>query len=391
MSYYTTNTAIKRRIQLFDTTLRDGEQSAFCTMFTDEKIEIAKQLEKLGIDVIEAGFAISSKENFETMQKISEIVKEPWLCGLARGRKEDVDSTYEAYKNYDKRMIHIFVPTSKELAAKTRKTEDELVEMAMSSVRYAKKYFPVIEFTAEDSVRTDFEILKKIYSAVLKENVNIINVADTVGCAYPSDFGNLVKDVVDFVKNINPDVMISVHCHNDLGMAVANSLSAIENKAEQVECTVNGIGERAGNCSLEQIIAWSIAKPEFFTTNANPKEVYRLSEIVSKATGTENYFAPIVGKSAFAHKAGIHQHGVINNSDSYEFLNAEMFGRKSEIVIGPHSGYHGMMAKAKELGFDIDKEQACKIINEISELVRQKKQKRFSDEDIKELLEKSLY
>jgi len=391
--YTSNNTNLEReyvkKIRIFDTTLRDGEQSAHCTMYIDEKISIARQLEKINVDVIEAGFAVASKENFETMRDISKVVSKPYLCGLARGKQEDIDATYEALKSYEKRMIHIFVPTSKiQIKAKMNKNDDEIIEMASSSVRYAKKYFDKIEFTAEDTVRTDFDMLKQIYSEVLKEKADIINVADTVGCAYPSDFGNLVHKIKDFVKNINPNAAISVHCHNDLGMALANSLAAIENGVEQIECTINGIGERAGNCSLEQIVAWSIIRPEFFKTNVDPSEIYKASEMVKKATGTRNDFAPVVGEAVFSHKAGIHQQGVINNGRSYEVIIPEIFGRKTEIVIGPHSGYHGMITKASELGFGITKEEASEIIKEISEIVRKKKQKRFSDEDIKELLKK---
>ena len=378
---------IARTIRIFDTTLRDGEQGAYCTMYTSEKIEIAKQLEKINVDVIEAGFAVSSKENFETMQKVSRAVKKPYLCGLARGIKGDIDATYQAYKDYEKRMIHIFVPVSKAIAAKLKKSDDELVRMAAFSVNYAKKYFDTVEFTPEDAARADFEMLEKVCRAVLNEGVSIIDIADTVSCAYPNKFGKLIARTKDFARSINPDVIIGVHCHNDLGLALANSLSAIENGAEQVECTINGIGERAGNCALEQIIAWSIARPDFFTTNANPKEIYKASELVAKATGTRNDFAPVVGKAVFSHKAGIHQHGITNNKNSYEFLDAEKFGRKSELVVGPHSGYHGVMAKASELGFSITKEEAYEVIAQVSELVRKKVQKRFSDDDLIKILQ----
>ena len=386
MSYSKNYAANGKTIRLFDTTLRDGEQGAYCTMYTSEKVEIAKQLEKINVDVIEAGFAVSSRENFETMQQVSRAVKKPYLCGLARGMKGDIDATYQAYKDYEKRMIHIFVPASKEIAAKLKKSDDELVRMVASSVDYAKKYFRIVEFTPEDAARADFKMLEKVCRAALNEGASIIDIADTVGCAYPNEFGKLIARTKDFAKSINPDAIVSVHCHNDSGMALANSLAAIENGAEQVECTINGIGERAGNCALEQIIAWSVARPDFFTTNADSKEIYKASKMVEEATGTRNDFAPVVGKSVFLHKSGIHQHGITNNKNSYETLDAEKFGRKSELVVGPHSGYHGVMAKAAEFGFNITKETALKVIEKVGEIVRNRKQRIFSDEDIKKII-----
>jgi 2-isopropylmalate synthase len=389
MSSNTTSAPI-RDVLIFDTTLRDGEQSAFCTMFVDEKIEIAKKLEAMRVDVIEAGFAISSLENFETMKEITKNVSRVRICGLARSRKEDIDRTYEALKDYDNRMIHLFFPTSKiHIDSKMKKSHGEIIDVAREMVAYARSLFPIVEFTAEDTVRTDMKFLKEVYSAVIEVGARVINVADTVGCAYPEGFGKLICETVEYVKGINPDVRVSVHCHNDLGLALANSLAAIENGAEQVECTVNGIGERAGNCAMEQIVI----NGEFsgrYRTNVNPEKIYEISEFVREATGVGNPLAPVVGRVVFAHKAGIHQHAVINNTKSYEILNARDYGRKSEIIIGPHSGCHGMIAKALELGFEINKEEAMGLIEEVSEMVRQKKQKRFSDEDVREMLMKYL-
>jgi len=375
-----------KNILIMDTTLRDGEQNSLCTMYPDEKIEVARVLEKMNVDIIEAGFA-ASNGNYEVMREMSRTVKGPYLCGLSRAVKEDIDLTYQAYRNYEKRMVHIFVPTSKvQVAAKMKKSEEELVEMAASAVRYAKKYFEVVEFTAEDSTRSDFKLLKKIYKEALKEGASVINVADTVGCAYPEEFGSLVCKVSKFVKGLNKDARVSVHCHNDLGMATANTLYAIENGAEQVECTIYGIGERAGNCALEQIVAWSLHKGNF-RTNIDPSKIYEAAQLIERVTEFRNDSAPIVGRSAFSHKSGIHQHGVVNNRGSYETVDPEVFGRKSEIVIGPHSGYHGIMAKAKEVGYMIDKERAKSIITEISGMVERGIKKSFSDKDLREMFE----
>lgn len=377
-----------KEIIVMDTTLRDGEQNSLCTMYPDEKIRVAKILEEMNVDIIEAGFAVSNG-NYEVMREIAKTIKKPYLCGLSRCLKKDIYRTYMAYKDYDKRMIHIFVPTSKiQVDAKIKKSEEELIEISASAVKYAKKYFDIIEFTAEDSVRSDFRLLEKVYREVLNEGASVINVADTVGCAYPEKFGDLVSKVSKFVKKVNKNARVSVHCHNDLGMALANTLYAVKNGAEQVECTIYGIGERAGNCALEQIVAWGLVQ-ENFKTKVDSSRLYEAVQIIEKVTGVRNDFAPIVGKSAYSHKSGIHQHGVINNRNCYEFLDPKNFGRKSEMVIGPHSGYHGVIAKAKEVGYNINKEQAKSIIKKVSRMVRKKIKKRFSDEDLREMIEEA--
>jgi len=391
MTDSTNNYASGRKIIVLDTTLRDGDQSAYGTMYPSEKMKIALQLEKMGVDRIEAGFA-ASHGNFEFMEKVARTLKKPVLSGLSRCVRSDTEKTYEAYRNYEKRMIHLFLPTSAvQVSAKMKKNEDELIKIARDSVAHAKRFFNMIEFTAEDAVRTNWDFLKKIYFEAINCGATIINVADTVGYSYPSQFGMLVKNVTDYVKSIDTRVQISVHCHNDLGLASANTIAGIENGAEQVEVTINGLGERAGNCSLEQIIAFSWLHPNIFSTNVQAKEIARASEMVSEFTGIKNDSAPIVGKSAFSHKAGIHQQGVINNKESYEVLNAEKFGRKTEIIIGPHSGHHGVIAKAKELGFDINPEQAMQVLEIVSEKVQKETQKRFSDSDIRAIIEANLF
>ncbi|MBR9706495.1 2-isopropylmalate synthase [Candidatus Pacearchaeota archaeon] len=370
-----------------DTTLRDGEQNPFCTMYDNEKIEIAKMLEKLNVDIIEAGFA-ASKGNIEVMKEIASKIKKPYLCGLARATKQDIDATYDAFKKYDKRIVHIFVPTSDvQNDAKLKKSEDELIEMAASAVRYAAKYFQIIEFTPEDSVRSKFSTLTKMCKAVISEGAEVINIADTVGYAMPQEFGQLVKNIKQVVKQESDTVKVSAHCHNDYGMATANTYYAIQNGAGQVETTIWGIGERAGNCSLEQIIALSLRKPRTFDTQIDSTKLYEAAKLVSRATGIKSDFAPIVGKSAFSHKSGIHQHAVVNDVNSYEAVNAKDFGRKSELIMGPCSGYHGVISKAQELGYTIDKTVAANIIIKMSNMVRQKIKREFNDNDIRFMLE----
>ena len=377
-----------RRVLVNDTTLRDGNQSAYGTMYNREKIAIALQLEKIGVDIIEAGFA-ASNGNSDVMREIAQRVKRPYLSGLSRGKKEDIYATYRALRNYDKRMIHIFIPTSEiQVKAKFNKAEKEILRVAVTSVKFAKKYFDCVEFTAEDTTRSDVDFLKKIYAEVIDAGANVINIADTVGCEDPWNFGCLVQEISNYIRSLNPITRIGVHCHNDRGLALANTLAGIRSGADIVEATVNGLGERCGNCALESLVANSIVENSFFTTGINPKEIYKASKMVFEATKVRNDMAPIVGKTAFAHKSGIHQHGMSNDKKSYEIFDPETFGRKSEIIIGPHSGYHGMIAKAEELGFNISERQARKAIDVVSEMVKKEVMKRFSDKDLKTILQK---
>jgi 2-isopropylmalate synthase len=371
-----------KKVFIVDTTLRDGNQSAYGTMYDWEKIEIAKQLERMGVDVIEAGFAVSNG-NSKIMEEISRIVKKPCLSGLARAKEEDIDATYKSLSAYENRGVHIFVPTSDvQVKAKFNKNQDDLIRMAVSAVKYARKYFRRVEFTAEDTVRSDFDFLQKIYSEAVYAGATVINIADTVGCADPEFFGPLVREISRVIKKINPEVCISVHCHNDLGLAFANTLAGIRNGADAIECTINGLGERAGNCSIEQVVARTFVEPRFYITDIDAKKLYKASQIVSEFTGIKNDTAPVVGKTAFAHKSGIHQHALTNNPQSYEALNPAVFGRQSEIIIGPHSGHHGMIEKARQLGFAIDESRAKKAILSVSERVRNQVQKRFEDSDL---------
>ncbi len=387
MEYTTSNTLDERKtIRIFDTTLRDGEQSALCTMFLREKLDIAKKLEKIGVDIIEAGFAASSRENFETIQKISESVKKPHVCSLARCKPGDIQAAYDSLKKYDKRMIHLFMPTSEiQVFEKMGKDYTQIEKMVKESLKMARDYFAVIEFSCEDATRTPIEVLKNIYGIAIGGGVETINIPDTAGVCYPEGYGHLIWELTQFAKAINPKVKTSVHCHNDLGLAGINSFYGVINGAEQVECTVNGIGERAGNCAMEQIMAHE-GRTKMFRTNLKPQLIKKLSDMVNEATGTRNDFVPITGTAAFSHKAGIHQHGVIVNSKTYESLDATQFGRKTEIIIGPHSGHHGIIAKGRELGIEVDQTQAIKILAYVSEEVRLEKRKRFTDKDVREII-----
>lgn len=382
---YSNQLVERNRVYIFDTTLRDGEQSAFCTMYKDEKIEVAKKLEELGVDVIEAGFAASRQSDLEIISEISSIVKKPYLCSLARCKKGDIDLAYGALKNYNKRMIHIFIPTSEvQVFGKMKKDYETIEKMVGSSIRYATRYFDKIEFSCEDATRTKMEVLKKIYGIAIDNGATIINIPDTVGQTYPQEYFEIVKELTDFANSKNQKIITSVHCHNDLGLSTINSLYGISGGARQVECTINGIGERAGNCSLQEIIAHEKYRGNFYT-NINSKGIKGISRIVEEYTGTERVISPL-GRAAFSHKAGIHQHGVAMEKTSYEILNAEEFGMESEIVIGPHSGYHGVMRKAEELGFKIEKEQAEMVLSVVAERVKNRKQKNFTDADLEKIM-----
>lgn len=383
---YNSTNQLGTHLLINDITLRDGNQSACGTMYPSEKIKIAKKLEEIGVDIIEAGFAISNGDG-EIMQKIAENVRTPYLCGLARCNLKDIDATYQVLKNYEKRMVHVFIGTSKmHIETKLKKTPKQVIEMAKDSVKYGKQYFEKIEFSAEDATRTDVGFLKEIFREVILAGANTINIPDSVGCAYPSEFGKLIATIGAYIRELNPAIILSVHCHNDRGLALANTLEGVANGANQAEVSVNGLGERAGNCALEQVIANGMLKDSFYYTNVNPKELYNISKIVSLATGVRNDTAPIIGKTAFAHKSGIHQDGVIKNRGNYELFDPKDFSRASEIIIGPHSGYHGMMVKARELGVMINEDYARRALEIVSEMVKNGKKKRFSNRDIKRVL-----
>jgi len=377
-----------KTIKIFDTTLRDAEQAPGASMTLIEKLEMAKQLAYLNVDVIEAGFAISSKGDFESIKAIAQNIEGPIICSLARAVKKDIDAAWEAIKYSKKPRIHIFIATSPvHMEYKLKKTPDEVVQIAVDMVTYAKSLCDDIEFSAEDAARSNPEFLYRIFTEVIKAGATVINVPDTVGYSVPEEFGALIKGIKENVEGIET-VDISVHCHNDLGLATANSLAAILNGASQVECTVNGMGERAGNASMEEVVMSLFTRKDYFQSicNIETKEIYRSSKLFSNITGIMvQPNKAIVGANAFLHEAGIHQDGVLKNRETYEIMSAEMIGLKEQsLVLGKHSGRHAFKERLEDLGFHIDDQQIQKAFEKFKVLADEKKV--VSDRDIESIV-----
>jgi len=378
------------KVIIFDTTLRDGEQAPGASLNEQEKLEVAQALAKLGVDVIEAGFPISSKGDFNSVKAIAKTIKGPIICGLARAIEKDIDACYQAVKGSKRPRIHVFLATSKiHMKYKLKKAEDEILRLAVASVKYAKKYCPDVDFSPEDASRTERKFLFKVVEAVIDAGATAVNIPDTVGFAEPEEFGSLIAAIKNNVPNVNKSV-IAVHCHNDLGLAVANSLSAIKNGARQVECTINGIGERAGNASLEEIVMAIDTRKDIFAhlgTNINKKEIYKTSRLVSKLTGF--VIAPnkaIVGGNAFRHESGIHQDGVLKERSTYEIIRPEDVGFYGEgLVLGKHSGRHAFAERLKQLGLHLSDEQLEKSFERFKQLADKKKD--IFDDDIRTIVE----
>ncbi|MEX0661358.1 MAG: 2-isopropylmalate synthase [Balneolaceae bacterium] len=368
---------MNNHIQIFDTTLRDGEQSPGYSMNKAEKLQLAKQLERLGVDVIEAGFPIASDGDFETVKKIAETITESTVAGLCRTTPIDIETAAKAVENAAKPRIHTFIATSDiHMKYKLRMSREEVIESAVTGVKKARSYCDEVEFSAEDASRSDPEFLYEIFEAVIDAGASIINVPDTVGYALPWEFGELIKGIKENVPNIDQAVL-SVHCHNDLGLAVANSLIAIRNGAQQIECTINGIGERAGNASLEEIVmAIETRKNNMnFSTAVNTKEIYPSSQMLAQITGKGvQPNKAIVGENAFAHEAGIHQHGVLKNPLCYEIMTPESVGLTcNRIVIGKHSGRFALGKKFEQLGYELNKEDLNQAYKHVTKLADDKK------------------
>ncbi|MCM3388382.1 2-isopropylmalate synthase [Ureibacillus chungkukjangi] len=377
-----------RKIDIFDTTLRDGEQSAGINLNTAEKIEIAKQLERLGVSIIEAGFPASSPGDFEAVNKIARTVKNSIVTGLARCVKSDIDTTWEAIKVAEQPHIHVFLATSPiHMEYKLKKSPDQVLEQAVETVKYAKKFFPLVQWSAEDGFRSDRDFLARIIEKVIEAGATTINVPDTVGYASPQEYGELFKFLRENVRGAD-NVKFSAHCHDDLGMAVANSIAAIQNGADQVECTINGIGERAGNASLEEIgVAMHIRNDLYqVETGLNLKEIKRTSQLVSRLTGV--VIQPnkaVVGKNAFAHESGIHQDGVLKNKETYEIISPELVGEgEVPLVLGKHSGRAAFRDRAEKMGFDLSDDKLNKAFQEFKKLADRKKV--ITEEDLMTLL-----
>lgn len=380
---------MKERILIFDTTLRDGEQAPGASLDTKQKLEIAKQLERLNVDIIEAGFPIASPGDFEAVSLIAKELKKTIICALARSLKKDIDSAKEALRRAKYPRIHVFLATSKiHMQYKLRKPEEEVLRQAVEAVKYARKFTSDVEFSPEDASRTQKEFLYRVIEAVIKTGAKTVNIPDTVGYAMPQQFGDLIRLIKENVPNINKAI-ISVHCHNDLGLAVANSLMAIKNGARQVECTINGLGERAGNAALEEIVMAIKTRNDFlpFTTNIRTTEIYKTSRLVSSLTGfVVQPNKAIVGANAFRHESGIHQDGVLKEPRTYEIMQPEDIGLKiTGLVLGKHSGRHAFGERLKKLGFKLsDREFEC-AFNRFKALADKKKE--VFDEDIVAIIE----
>ncbi|CUP62253.1 2-isopropylmalate synthase [Clostridium baratii] len=379
---------MKRQIYIFDTTLRDGEQTPKVSLNPKEKLEIAKQLEGLGVDVIEAGFPMASNGDFEGVKLIAENIKNSTINALARANKKDIDRAYEAIKAANKKRIHIFIATSElHMKYKLKMTREEVIDKVKTMVKYAKGLVDDIEFSPEDGSRSDREFLYKVLETAIESGATVLNIPDTVGYSTPKEFGDLIKGIKENVKGIE-NVIISVHCHNDLGLAVANSLAAVENGATQVECAINGLGERAGNTALEEIVMALKTRGDIYNvyTNIKTENIYRVSSIVSHFSGVNvQPNKAIVGKNAFLHESGIHQHGVLENRETYEIMTPESVGFKtSNMILGKHSGRHAFEERVKELGCNLDDVKLNEAFKKFKDLADKKKE--VSDKDIEALI-----
>lgn len=382
-----------RRIKIFDTTLRDGEQSPGASMNIEEKLEAAKQLARLKVDVIEAGFPISSPGDFEAVKLVAQKVKGPAIAGLARAVKEDIDRVWEAVQYAKKPRIHTFIATSDiHLERKLKKSRDQVLDAAVAAVKLAKSYCDDVEFSAEDATRSDIDYLCQVVEAVIDAGATTVNIPDTVGYTIPEEYSKLIRTLRARVPNIKK-ASISVHCHNDLGLAVANSLAAVRAGAGQVECTINGIGERAGNAALEEIVMALATRQDLFgkTTGINAREIYRASRLVSDVTGlVVQANKSVVGSNAFAHEAGIHQHGVLQDKRTYEIMDAQAIGlTDSRLVLGKHSGRHAFERRLRELGYTLGKEELERAFVRFKETADKKKE--IFDEDIEAIVSDEVY
>jgi len=365
------------KVKIFDTTLRDGEQSPGVSLVPEEKLTIARQLAKLKVDAIEAGFPIASPGDFKAVKKIAENIKDVEICALARTRKQDIDRAWEAIENADQPLIHVFIATSPiHMEHKLQMSPEEVKKQAVEAVAYASQYTPNVEFSAEDASRSNPEFLYELFEAVIDAGARIINIPDTVGYAVPAEFGELVAGIKENVPGID-EVDLSVHCHNDLGLAVANSLEAVQQGANQVEVAVNGIGERAGNTALEEILMAFYTRKDFYgiDISQDTTQIARLSKLVANLTGM--HIQPnkaVVGENAFAHEAGIHQDGVIKERTTYEIMDARTIGRETnKLVLGKHSGRHALRDFIDNLDYDIDDETFEDIFRRFKELADKKK------------------
>ena len=376
----------KEKVIIFDTTPRDGEQAPGASLTINEKLEIAHQLVKLGVDVIEAGFPVSSPTQFEATRLCAEQVSGAVICGLARANANDIEAAGEALKAAPKRRIHTFIATSPiHMEHKLRKKPDEVLKMAVAAVQCARQFTDDVEFSPEDACRSEMTFLYEILAAVIEAGAATLNIPDTVGYILPYEYGQIIAKLKANVKGIDKAI-ISTHCHNDLGVATANSLAGVRNGARQVECTINGLGERAGNAAMEEIVMTIQTRQGFFggnvTTNINTREIYRTSQLVSQLTGfVIQPNKAIVGGNAFAHESGIHVDGILKHRETYEIMTPEMIGLSgSRMVLGRHSGRHGFVDRCKQLGYNLSEKEIQAAYEKFLEIADKKKE--IFDEDI---------
>ena len=379
----------KDQVKIFDTTLRDGEQVPGCKLDTKNKLIIAEKLDELGVDVIEAGFPISSPGDFKSVVEISKIVKKSSVCGLTRAVKKDIDVAVNSLKYAKYPRIHTGIGTSEtHIKYKFNSNKEKIIERAVDAVSYAKKFINDIEFYAEDAGRTDNDFLALVCEKVIKAGATVLNIPDTTGYCLPNEYGEKIKYLMENVNSIEK-VTISCHCHNDLGLATANSISGVINGARQIECTINGIGERAGNTSLEEVVMILRQHPYLnLDTNINSKYLYPISQLVSESMGMiVQPNKAIVGANAFAHSSGIHQDGVIKKRETYEIIDPKDVGvDKSSIILTARSGRAAIAYRAKKIGYEITKLELDKVYKEFLKLADQKKE--ITDEDLSLIIKK---
>ena len=380
------------RLIIFDTTLRDGEQSPGASMNLAEKLEIAHALKELGVDIIEAGFPIASPGDFEAVQAIARQVQGPVICGLARCNEADIDRAWEALTDAARPRIHVFLATSAiHREFKLKMAKEEIVRRAVEGVERARRYCENVEFSPEDAARTELDFLAEVVEKAIEAGATTVNIPDTVGFAVPSQYAAAIRHLKKHVRGID-DMVISVHCHNDLGLAVANSLAALHEGARQVECTINGIGERAGNCALEEVVMAVKTRPDYFKieTAINTRRLIPTSRLVSHVTGIQvQRNKAIVGQNAFAHEAGIHQDGMLKERSTYEIMRPEDIGlQKTELVLGKHSGRHALKQRIRDLGYHLDENQLQRVFEAFKLLADRKKE--IYDADIEALAESQI-
>jgi 2-isopropylmalate synthase len=381
------------RAIIFDTTLRDGEQSPGASMNLAEKLQVAHALKELGVDVIEAGFPIASPGDFESVQAVAREVHGPVICGLARCNADDIDRAAKAVRDAKRPRIHVFLATSaihRELKLKMAK--EEIIRRAVEGVKRAKGYVEDVEFSPEDAARTELDFLTEVVERVVEVGATTVNIPDTVGYAVPAQYAGAIAHLRKHVRGVEK-IVLSVHCHNDLGMAVANSLAAVEQGARQIECTINGLGERAGNCALEEIVMALRTRADYFklATGVNTRKLYPISRLVSHITGIQvQRNKAIVGQNAFSHEAGIHQDGMLKDRSTYEIMNPEDIGlSRTELVLGKHSGRHALRQRVLDLGYHLSEEQLQRVFDSFKVLADRKKV--IYDSDVEALAEAQMH